>query len=192
MNAVTSRIVSWVALVSLSVPAVALAHDGYVDRARVVSVTPIYEKVEVVEPRRECWTERVVERVRPRHGRHGDALFPTLIGGAVGGYLGNKLGDGDGQAVTTAMGTAIGLAVGHEIGRQRYRRYDAPERARVHRERRCRTVEHVRTERQLTGYRVQYRYKGRLFETVTDHRPGKWISVEVAVDPVDEYTAEHF
>jgi len=107
----------------------------------------------------------------------------------LGGYLGNKLGDGDSEAITTAMGTAIGLAVGHQVGQRHYGHHY---RRRVFHERRCETVDEVRSERRLTGYRVQYRYKGRLFETITDHRPGKWIRVEVDVDPVDDYTVEDF
>lgn len=168
------------------------ADDGYLDRARVVSVTPVYETVEVVIPRRECWTERVVRRPAVSHRAGGDeTLLPTLVGGALGGYLGHKLGDGRSEAVTTAMGTAIGLAVGHQLSHRRYRHeHHAP--ARVIHERRCRTVEHVETERRRTGYRVQYRYKGRLFETITDHHPGKWIRVTVDVEPVDDYTVEDF
>jgi uncharacterized protein YcfJ len=173
-----------------ALPAAASALDGYTDRARVVAATPIYETVEVVVPRRECWTERVVERRPAGHGHGGEALFPTLIGGALGGYLGHKLGDGDAEAITTAMGTAIGLAVGHQVGQGRHigRSY----RPRVFHERRCETVEDVRTERRLTGYRVQYRYRGRLFETVTDHHPGDWIRVRVDVDPVDDHFLEDY
>ncbi|HHB13058.1 MAG TPA: glycine zipper 2TM domain-containing protein [Chromatiales bacterium] len=183
----TSWMLAWTAASLLTMPVAGLASDGYVDRARVVSVRPIYETVEVAVPRRECWTGRVVERYSSVPDYGGDTLFPTLIGGALGGYLGNKLGDGRSEAVTTAMGTAIGLAVGQQVGRKHRRHHHYSEPVRVHRERRCRTVEHYETERRLTGYRVKYRYKGRLFETITDHRPGKWISVEVDVDPLDDF-----
>ncbi len=48
---------------------------------------------------------------------------------------------------------------------------------------RCTTRTRTTTENRLSGYRVAYRYQGRLYRTTTQQHPGKRIAVEVSVRP---------
>ena len=48
---------------------------------------------------------------------------------------------------------------------------------------RCRTVEVERTERRLTGYDVEYQYKGEKYMSRLDSDPGNRLRVRVSVTP---------
>jgi uncharacterized protein YcfJ len=157
--------------------AFARPHERFVDTARVVSATPIYETVRVSRPVKECWNERVVHR-----GVHrADSLTGTLAGGILGGVIGNQFGRGDGRTAMTVAGTLLGASIGNDISRHdRGRRY-------VTEERRCELRDRYEYEEQLVGYRVEYRYKGQTLVTRTREHPGRRIPVRVAVEAVETY-----
>ena len=100
-----------------------------------------------------------------------------IVGGIVGGVVGNQIGNGRGRDVATVAGTLLGASIGHDLSNRRthYRTVTS---------RHCEVVERYAEEEHLVGYRVEYRYKGRTFVTRTDEHPGKWIRVEVDVEPV--------
>jgi uncharacterized protein YcfJ len=52
--------------------------------------------------------------------------------------------------------------------------------------RHCETVDRYEEEQELTGYRVKYRYDGRIFYTHTTEHPGKYIPVRVKVSAAGE------
>lgn len=79
----------------------------FTDTARVVSSTPIYERVS--EPRRECWTENV--QVAPKERSLGGAV----VGGVAGGLLGSQVGGGRGSTVATGAGEVAGAVVGDRV-----------------------------------------------------------------------------
>lgn len=79
----------------------------FTDTARVVSSTPIYERVS--EPKRECWTETV--QVAPRERSMGGAV----AGGVAGGLLGSQVGRGSGNAAATGAGAIAGAMVGDRV-----------------------------------------------------------------------------
>jgi len=149
---------------------------GFVDYARVISATPVYETVDVAVPVEECWTERVVHRPG-YHRPHAGAL----AGGIIGGVLGNQVGDGRGRTAATVAGTLLGASIGRELAHQGHGR------PYVTRERHCEWVDRYETEERLVGYRVEYRYEGQTFVTHTDEHPGRRIAVRVDVEPIDRY-----
>lgn len=79
----------------------------FTDTARVVSSTPIYERVS--EPKRECWTETV--QVTPKERSIGGAV----VGGVAGGLLGSQVGGGSGNTAATGAGAVAGAVVGDRV-----------------------------------------------------------------------------
>lgn len=49
----------------------------------------------------------------------------------------------------------------------------------------CRMVEAVREDRRISGYDVEYRYKGQLYMSSMDHDPGNKLRIRVTVAPAD-------
>jgi uncharacterized protein YcfJ len=146
--------------------------DTFVDRARVLAAEPQYESV--AYPRNEC-TQQYVNDVQAVEGRdYGGAV----IGGIAGALLGNQVGRGHGREAATAVGAVVGAMTGDNLA-NRDRVYGYRE---VPREvTSCRTVQDVR--QQLTGYRVQYEYRGQLYSTFMREQPGPTLRVRVSVDP---------
>lgn len=79
----------------------------FVDTARVVASTPIYERVN--EPRRECWTETVQAAPKER------SMTGAVVGGVAGGLLGSQVGGGHGSTVATGAGAVAGAVVGDRV-----------------------------------------------------------------------------
>jgi uncharacterized protein YcfJ len=176
MNKKSATLMLGCLTLALSSQASARWGDSYVDTARVVSAIPIYETVEINRPVERCYDERVVQRRSPYHRNAG-----TLVGGIIGGVLGSRVGDGRGRTAATVAGTLVGASVGRNLD------YGRDGSRRVGYERRCELVDSFRSEEQLVGYRVKYRYKGKMFETRTDEHPGERIPVRVDVDPLERY-----
>ncbi len=79
----------------------------FVDTARVVSSTPIYDRIN--EPRRECWTENVQSAPKER------SMTGAVVGGVAGGLLGSQVGGGHGSTVATGAGAVAGAVVGDRV-----------------------------------------------------------------------------
>lgn len=138
--------------------------DGYV-YARVIDAHRIYETVRVAAPQRECFDE-------PVYRRSGNDSYTSIIGGGIiGGVLGNQIGGGSGKDIATIAGTVLGGSIGRDLTRSNSRGY-------TDYEQRCETVNHYYEEQRPAGYHVTYRYRGRIYETQTDYRPGKKIRVK--------------
>lgn len=162
-------------LIAATVSLPVLADDDYEDRARVISATPQYERVNT--PRQECRTEYVRESYyeAPQRSNTG-----AIIGGLTGGLVGSRFGGGNGRIATAAIGAGLGAIVGD--------RYDNNGRDNRGRERvesrpveRCVTVDNW--QQVSAGYLVNYEYNGRQYSTVTNDNPGRFIPVHVAVRP---------
>ena len=157
---------------TVTLPALASQDDNYEDRARVISATPQFERVNT--PRQECRTEYVRESYyEPRQRSNTGAI----IGGLSGGLIGSRFGGGNGRIATAVLGAGLGAIVGD--------RYDNNDRD-AGRER----VENRPVERCVTvdnwnqvpaGYLVNYEYNGRQYNTVTNQDPGRFIPVQVQV-----------
>ena len=137
--------------------------DVYYDYARVKSVTPVYDYVKVGGPTERCYPTRY------KHRKHRNGN-PTVLGAIVGGAIGNAVG-GDSEA--TLAGVLIGGAIGSASHTSR--RYGEV----------CETVyQPVRKVRELTGYKVRYRYNGKRYSSIMRHHPGDTVKIRVKVSPV--------
>ena len=156
---------------SISLPALA-GHGDYNDRARVISVSPQFERVN--QPRQQCHTEYVRESYYEQPQRsYGGAI----IGGVAGGLLGNTVGRGSGRVAAAAVGAGVGAIVGDRYDNGRNNQ--GPERVESRPVERCVTVDNWN---QLpAGYLVNYEYNGRQYTTVTQSDPGRYIPVQVAI-----------
>jgi uncharacterized protein YcfJ len=159
---------------TVSLPALASHEDNYEDRARVISVTPQFERVNT--PRQECRTEYVRESYyEPRERSNTGAI----IGGLSGGLIGSRFGGGSGRIATAALGAGLGAIVGdryqndrHAFGRERVESRPVE---------RCVSVDNW--NQVPAGYLVNYEYNGRQYSTVTNQDPGRFIPVQVQVRP---------
>jgi uncharacterized protein YcfJ len=95
-----------VAAVLAALPAQAA---DYTDTARVVSATPIIERVR--EPRQECTTEAP----QPRTPQAERSVMAPIIGGVAGALLGSTVGRGSGRDAATAAGAIAGAIVGDRV-----------------------------------------------------------------------------
>jgi uncharacterized protein YcfJ len=169
-----------VALFSLLAAAgLAAQAETFVDNARVRSVDPQYENVQV--PRNECSTQQVYEQQqRPVQGQGGPNMGGLVIGAVAGGLLGNQVGKGHGREAATAAGAVAGAYVGNSVagGNRGYQVEQVPRDVTT-----CRTVNDVQAR--LTGYRVTYEYRGHQYATVMRRDPGPTVPVRVSVEPVE-------
>jgi uncharacterized protein YcfJ len=142
--------------------------------ADVLRVDPIYDNVVSSRPREECYDADVDRRYDTR-GNNGAG---TVIGAIVGGALGNQVGKGDGRKAATIAGALIGGAIGNDQARRDDRYYTDTQT-------RCRTVSERYSERRITGYDVQYRYRGDVYMSHLDYDPGERMRVRISVMPAE-------
>src|SRR5205085_7601253 len=91
--------------------AIAAQAQTFVDRARVQSVQPQYESVQV--PRQECTSQFVQDAPQVVGGERG--YGGAIVGGVAGGLLGNQVGKGHGREAATAAGAVIGALTGDRL-----------------------------------------------------------------------------
>ena len=174
-------IISLVAMTS-SISTVAIAEHRYEDRAfvdyaYVVNSTPVYEYVRVNSPEEQCWNE-VVER-RSSHRASSNNSANALVGAVIGGVIGNQIGKGKGRKAATAAGVLIGAGVGANAGKHD-NHHNRRTTTRVV-ERQCEIVDHYTEHKELTGYRVKYRYNGQTYSTIMDRDPGRKLKLNVSI-----------
>lgn len=162
------------ALACLAATGMAAAQaDTFLDNARVRGAEPQYETVNL--PREECSVQVVNETRRVDAGpNYGGAV----VGGVAGGVLGNQVGKGHGREAATAVGAVVGALVGDRIANQGREQYQVVPREVTS----CRTVNEAQTR--LTGYRVDYDYRGQHYTTFMRDNPGPHLQVRVSVEPV--------
>lgn len=146
------------------------AHRRYV-QARVVAVQPIYETIVVQRPVQTCHRE-VVETYVSRPSVAGQ----TLAGAIVGAAIGRQFGDGHGRDALTLLGAAAGSAVANERALRRQSGEVTVVREPVER---CTTTYQRQAERQLTGYWVDYRHRGRQYRVLRNEPPGRFIDIVI-------------
>jgi uncharacterized protein YcfJ len=167
--------------------------QAYGDVARVVSATPIYDRV--AEPRRECRTEQVTAYEERRTVRREEAPREsggigagTVVGAIVGGVIGHQFGGSSaGRDHGTAAGAVVGGLIGNQVDRDNSGYSPASrdvvvERTPVTREvERCDNVAESREV--IVGYDVRYEYNGREFRTRLAYDPGPQMPVNEEVRP---------
>lgn len=150
----------------------ALSNDQFVDRGRVLKVTPQYSSVN--NPTEECRTE--YQRVTPNASRN---MTGTVIGGIAGGLLGSQIGKGNGRVAAAAIGAGIGAITGDRISQNRRVNTESYRKVPVDV---CYQVDNW--QQQKTGYWVEYEYRGRQYAMQSATHPGKFIDLNVTVTPV--------
>lgn len=152
--------------------AVVIAHAGmahaatdFIDTARVISSTPIVERVS--ELRQEC---DPAQAPAPAQAQNRD-YTGAVIGGVAGGVLGAQIGKGNGQTAAAAVGAAIGALIGDSVQNSH--------RAAAASAQQCRTVEVPREV--IKGYTVVYHYGGRDVTVTLPYDPGPTVRVGVGI-----------
>lgn len=148
--------------------ALADSSPSFVDRARVVSSTPIYQQIN--EPQRQCWNETVNDSYQPQQRSYGGAI----LGGLVGGLLGNTVGQGNGRTAAAAVGAVTGALVGNNISNNGNDGGDYGPRQ----VQRCHEVNNY--HQVVSGYRVDYQYHGQDYNTTLPYDPGKYVNLDVS------------
>jgi len=149
--------------------------DDFVIKAKVVNVTPVYKYVTVNTPTEHCYKERATYTKYYDGDRNGR----MLLGGLIGGVIGNNIGHGKSRKARAVVGALIGSQIGSSIA-------DNHAYASQHTgyETRC-EVQHVsETKKEIAGYDVSYRFRGRIFTTQMPYHPGRRIKLNVSVSPV--------
>lgn len=142
-----------------------------IKRARVIDVDPVYRNGRVQPSSYEqCWDE-------PRRVSRSDRRAGSLLGAVVGGVIGYKVGGKHrhNRRSGAAVGAVLGSALGKNVASNKHRN-----------SRHCETV-YSRDDygsRDIVGYNVTYKYKGKRFETFTNYRPGRYIDLRVTAEPV--------
>jgi len=166
--------------------------DQYTDTARVLSSTPQVERVNV--PRQECRTEYQQQSYSNGGNSMAGAIIGgiaggllgnggnnsvagAIIGGIAGGLLGNTVGRGNGRVAAAAVGAGVGAIAGNSIANNQ--RADGGTRSVPVQT--CYQVDNWQSV--TTGYLVNYEYNGRTYSTVTNEQPGRYIDVNVAIEP---------
>ncbi len=139
------------------------------DYARVVDVDPIFRRVAVRSPQRECWYEDRNVYARPT------SATPTVLGAIIGGVIGHQIGSGHSRDVGTVAGAVLGASIGHDVSS----RHASVETRSVER---CEVSARHDWEERIDGYRVTYRYEGRTYHTVMPYDPGNRVQVRVGRD----------
>lgn len=175
---------------AFAAPAV-LAGETFGDRARVLSVRPIVDRIPVA--REECWNDRqrVYEERRVTRSDTGAPIGPgTVLGAIVGGVAGHQIGGSNrSRDAATVGGAVVGGLIGNQIDRESGNvrpgeRVVEVERVPVERDvQRCRTVNEVREA--TMGYDVRYEYAGRNFTTRLDRDPGRFLRIRVDIQPTE-------
>lgn len=148
------------------------SRSDYYDYAKVLSSEPIYTIERRPVEDRECWNETI------RYESHSSSATGVIAGGIIGGIIGNQFGKGHGKQAATVAGTLLGGSIGHDISHSSPRHREAVEE-------RCRVSRRYVEEEQISGYRVIYRYDGRIYTRTLAHDPGQHIRVRVKVEPAD-------
>lgn len=146
--------------------------------ADVLRVDPVYHTAYIREPREECFDEPVTYRERSG----GDPTGGTVLGAIIGGAIGNKVGKGDGRKAATVAGAIVGGSIGRDIDKNNG---SGPDRVYSGSRERCRIVEVESERREISGYDVEYRYRGDMYMSRLSFDPGRRLRIRVAISPVE-------
>jgi uncharacterized protein YcfJ len=139
--------------------------------ARVIEVEPVYRYLSISAPREVCSAP-----IRYRARRSGGAITGAIIGGTLGHVIGKN--SPKGQAATL-VGVVIGSVIGHKLA-ERHNKPDYPSNhySTRHEQQHCVTrYEPRRKVKQLEGYDVTYRFRGKHVQIFMQAHPGKRIYV---------------
>ena len=164
------RLIQPAVLATATILAAGVQAASHYDTARVIDVTPVYEKVRYAMPVEECGPQTV--RL-PEYRAPGTAqIVGAVIGGALGNAVGNKKRN---KQVGTAVGAVLGASIANDIARNS--RDDS--RTRYGTRNVCQTFTEYRDEDRLLGYDVRYRYADQTYTARMKRHPGDEIRIRV-------------
>lgn len=143
-------------------------HFGWAD---VLRVDPVYEVAQAGPPHQECYDQPVTVQDNNHAGG-------TVLGAIVGGALGNTVGKGDGRKAATIAGAVAGGVVGNRVSAANDRTYTDTVTN-------CRMVSDYPPQRRISGYDVEYRYRGEVYVSRLGYDPGERLRVRVSVTPAE-------
>jgi uncharacterized protein YcfJ len=141
-------------------------HYGW---AEVLRVDPVYGPV-AQAPQQQCYPQTVTRRDDNHTGG-------TVLGAIVGGVLGSTVGKGDGRKAATVAGAVAGGAIGNRVSAAHDRSYTTQQTV-------CQPVAYA-PQQQITGYDVEYRYRGDVYMSRLPYDPGERLRVRITVAPAD-------
>ena len=153
-------------------------HDRYHEKhhhramyGKVKRVKPVYRTVRIEKPRRHCrHNDHRRTGVTVVHQHSPDRI---IMGGILGGIVGHELGHPANREISTLAGVVIGSALAQNTASVSYAIAEGQDRYNNECHRHMRVIE----KQKLVGYKVKYKYRGRIYTTRTDYHPGKHIPV---------------
>lgn len=117
----------------------------------------------------------VYRAVSHRHTRVGSCRSSSsshnhtgaIVGGVIGGVIGHEIGHSGHRGGHRNAATAAGVLVGAVIGNQ----YD-------HRNSSVRCNSNTRGGKKLTGYKLTYKYRGRVHNTFVKRKPPQYFRID--------------
>lgn len=196
-NTIKALIVAGV-VAGISLPVAANKYRGHndyaFDYAKVLDVTPVIETYEVNNPVEQCWDEKVAYTYysdRAYNERRRSSNTGEIFGAILGAVVGNQVGNGRGKKVATAAGAILGGSIARDIKNDNRRsnnhhsdRYASQDRGGYKTVQRCELRDSFTSQERVVGFDVAYRYRGNVFNTQMNQRPGDKIKVKVTVKPV--------
>jgi uncharacterized protein YcfJ len=147
------------------------AHDKRYTKVRVRHVEPVYETVIVETPVTRCRQDYVERRVT-----QASVAGQTFAGAVIGAAIGRQFGDGNGRDALTLLGAAAGSAVANRRALERQQLGGGVTIVREPVET-CTTEYRRHAQRQLSGYWVEYRHRGRNYRVLSHEHPGTYITI---------------
>jgi uncharacterized protein YcfJ len=174
-----STVFATTAMLALSLNATTAQAAEFDDYARVISVTPQLEQVNV--PRQECRTEYEAPQRQPQREPERSA-GGAIIGGLAGGLLGSQVGGGNGKIAAAAVGAITGAIIGDRVDNENNgnnNNFQGNNQSRQVRQ--CRNIDNWETR--TTGYAVTYEYNNRTYTSMMPYDPGARIKLHVSLTP---------
>ena len=162
-----------ISLLLALLPMSAFALTTY-DTARVESVETLQETVRTPGY---CRTITTTETVQGQPDQAGNGVIGGVLGGVAGGILGHQVGGGRGKDAATIVGAIGGALVGSSMDRNSA---SAPQQTSTSRQ----VCDPDQVSTRITGYRVDYSYKGQRGTVNMPYQPGSTLEMRVTAEPV--------
>lgn len=131
----------------------------------------------------------------PHDGEQADnRTTGTVIGALIGAVVGHAFGRGDGNTAATVAGGVAGGVAGNRIAAAQDQAANQAQQADAERDAVAASLRDCRDrpirgssqpERRITGYDVEYRYKGEIYMARLPFDPGDRMRVKITVVPVE-------
>lgn len=146
-------------------------HNHHKKFAKVIRVRPVYKTIRIKQPGRHCSNQR--HRHTDVTVVHQHSPEKVILGGVIGGIVGHEFSTPHNRELSTLAGVIVGSSLAHNATSANY----IISQDRDHGYNDCYRHMRVIEKQKLIGYKVKYKYRGRIFTTRTTYHPGKRIAV---------------